>query len=80
MEDYEYKDNEILYPDEETLANTQYFHNLSPETLQLMTQLWEEVKLDNTSNKSMYIGFAVLGAAALAAVIYRAIRKKIRAI
>ncbi|MBQ3004807.1 MAG: spermidine/putrescine ABC transporter substrate-binding protein [Clostridia bacterium] len=80
MDDYEYKDNEILYPDDETLANTQYFHNLSPKTLQLMTELWEEVKLDNTSNTSMYIGFAVLGAATLAAIIYRAIRKKIREI
>ena len=80
MDDYEYKDNEILYPDEATLDNTQCFHNLSRDTLQLMTELWETVKFYDDDNTSMYIGFAVLGACALAAIIYRAIRRKIRAI
>lgn len=42
-ERYEYKDNEVLYPTKE--VKTQYFHNLDRETLDLLAQLWEKVKL-----------------------------------
>lgn len=80
MDDYEYKDNEIIYPNARVRKNTQYFHNLSPETLQLMSDLWEEVKIDNSENKGLYIRFAVVGVIALAVIIYRLIKKKIRAI
>lgn len=40
---YEYKDNEVLYPKQE--VKTQYFHNLDQDTLDLLSKLWEELKL-----------------------------------
>ncbi len=42
--DYEYYQNEILYPSEDNMPVTQTFLNLSPETLSLMSDLWESVK------------------------------------
>lgn len=40
---YEYRDNEVLYPTKE--VKTQYFHNLDQGTLDLLSSLWEKVKL-----------------------------------
>lgn len=42
-ERYEYKDNEVLYP--KNPPKTQYFHNLDQSTLDLLSKLWEEVKI-----------------------------------
>lgn len=42
-ERYSLKDSEILYP--KTEFKTEYFHNLDQETLDLLSKLWEEVKL-----------------------------------
>ncbi len=41
--EYSYYQDPILYP-EEGAFKTQIFKNLSPETLQLMSDLWDEVK------------------------------------
>ncbi len=41
--DYEYYQNEVLYP-EEGAFKTQLFRNLSPESLALMSTLWDDVK------------------------------------
>lgn len=40
---YEYKDNEVLYPKQE--VKTQFFHNLDQDTLDLLSKLWEDLKL-----------------------------------
>lgn len=42
-ERYSLKDSEVLYPKTEVKA--EYFHNLEQETLDLLSRLWEEVKL-----------------------------------
>lgn len=40
---YEYKDNEVLYPKQE--VKMQFFHNLDQDTLDLLSKLWEDLKL-----------------------------------
>lgn len=40
---YDYKDNKVLYP--ENPPKVQYFHNLDRNTLDLLSKLWEEVKI-----------------------------------
>jgi len=40
---YEYKDNEVLYPDKE--IKTEYFHNLDQDMLDYLASLWEKIKL-----------------------------------
>ena len=40
---YEYKDNEVLYPEKE--VKTEYFHNLDQDMLDYLASLWEKVKL-----------------------------------
>ncbi|MBQ1663993.1 MAG: spermidine/putrescine ABC transporter substrate-binding protein, partial [Clostridia bacterium] len=56
MDDYTYKGNEILYPDESLFENYQYFHNLPPETQTLMSNFWSDLKVDGSSNRSVYVG------------------------
>ena len=45
MDDYLYKDNQILYPSKENTPKTFYYHNLDKKVRQKMDKLWEEVKL-----------------------------------
>ena len=40
---YSLKDNEVLYPKQ--MVEAEYFHNLDQDTLDLLSRLWEEVKL-----------------------------------
>ena len=40
---YEYKNSEVLYPS--TPVDTEFFHNLDQGTLDLLSSLWEKVKL-----------------------------------
>lgn len=40
---YDYKGNEVLYPSEP--VETEFFHNLDQDTLDLLSSLWEKVKL-----------------------------------
>lgn len=40
---YVNKDNEVLYPKQE--VKTQFFHNLDQDTLDLLSKLWEDLKL-----------------------------------
>lgn len=56
--DYEYYQDELLYP-EEGAFKTQLFQNLSPETLALMSTLWDDVKNytpSGFSNRSLFFG------------------------
>ena len=43
-DEYSLKDCEVLYPSEEEKANTQYFHDMSPEIRAYYEKLWREVK------------------------------------
>ncbi len=67
---------QILYPES---YNAQYYQNLPDETLDAVSKLWEEMKIDNTStNNTAYIVCGVVVAALLAFFVYRAIIKKKR--
>lgn len=63
--EYSYYEDGILYP-EEGKYKTQSFLNLSPETLALMSSLWDDVKNYNTeegsSNYGFFFGDEALGA------------------
>lgn len=56
MDEYTYKGNKTLYPDESLLQNYQYFHTLPSETQSLMSNYWSDLKVDGTSNRSVTIG------------------------
>lgn len=77
-EDYSLRDEEILYPAEEDMPKTQYFHNLEPETLMLMTTLWDNLKIEGNNDNSIYIGLICFCVIVIAYAIYRAVRKRKR--
>ena len=56
MERYTYKGDTTMYPDEKLFENYQYFHNLPPETQSLMSNYWSDLKVDGSSNRSVYFG------------------------
>ncbi|MDD6095639.1 MAG: spermidine/putrescine ABC transporter substrate-binding protein [Clostridia bacterium] len=43
-DEYSYKDNEILYPSEENMPKTQWFHDLDAEIVEYYEELWVGVK------------------------------------
>ena len=77
-DEYSLKDNEILYPDADILDNMEYYHNLPPETLTLMTNYWSDLKVEGDSNTSVYIGLISFTAIVIVYAVYRAIKKKRR--
>lgn len=44
-EEYSYYKNEILYPSEENLPETEFYYDMDEETKKLYESLWEDVKL-----------------------------------
>lgn len=79
MDNYSLKDNEYLYPkDKKIYDKVEYFENLPQDTLDVMTSLWDDLKLSQTSNKSLYIGVGVLAGLIIVVVVARVIRKKKR--
>ncbi len=44
MLDDEVKNNPVIYPDEEIISNCEAFVHLPPETIQLMSDLWTEIR------------------------------------
>lgn len=77
-EDYSLKDEEILYPAAEDMPETQYYHNLPPETLMLMTSLWDNLKIEGNDDTSIYVGLTSFCAVVVVYAVYRTIRKKRR--
>jgi len=78
MDDYTYKGNEILYPDESLFENYQYFHNLPPETQTLMSNFWSDLKVDGSSNRSVYVGLIAFVAVVAGYAIFHFDRRKHR--
>ncbi len=78
MDAYTYKDDETLYPDESLFDNYQYFHNLPPETQTLMSNYWSDLKVDGSSNRSVYIGLIAFAAAVAAYGVFHYVRRKHR--
>ena len=77
-DDYELKGNEILYPDESQMPETQIFENLDYETQQYMTMLWNELKIEGNSITDAYVGLSVSLALVVIYLIYKFIKKKKR--
>lgn len=59
--DEEIKHNEIFYPDEKTIENSQIFTNEPEEINKLMDELWIEVKSGGTSGNSWILLVILLG-------------------
>ncbi len=74
----EMRENEYLYPNEENMPDTEYFRNLPQETLDRFSELWNEIRIHGSDNTHIYIGFSVIGAAALFFIIRKSIIKKKR--
>ena len=72
--------NEVAYPSEETLANSEVFRNLSTETNKLLDDLWIEVRIGTiTTGFWIAVGFLALGVMGLCTMcIYRK-QKRLRA-
>lgn len=78
MDAYTYKGDETLYPDEKLFENYQYFHNLPAETQSLMSNYWSDLKVDGSSNRSVYIGLIGFVAVVAAYGIFHFARRKHR--
>ena len=78
LDEYSFRDDETLYPDESITANYQYFYNLPADTQTLMSNYWSDLKVDGNSNISSYIGIGVFAGAAALYAIYRYVKKKRR--
>lgn len=76
-EDYDLKNNEILYP--ETIDfKTEYFHNLSNETLSLMTSLWDDLMIEGGVGAPVYIALAAVFLIVIVVAIVGVVKKKRR--
>lgn len=75
-EAYSLKDNEYLYGTPP--GKTEYFHNLSPETLALMTTLWDELKIEGSGSVGVYIALIAVVVAVAAVAAFGIVRKKRR--
>lgn len=74
----DYAENKLLYPDEENMPKTEYFHNLPQETLDRFSNLWNEIKVAGSNNTHIYIGFSVVGACFIGYVVSSYVKKKKR--
>lgn len=77
-DEYSLKDEEILYPSPGDMPKTQYYHNLPPELLMLMTSLWDNLKIEGNDDTSIYVGLISFTVIAVGYAVYRTIRKKRR--
>lgn len=77
-DDYELKDDPVLYPPADEMPRTEMFENLDPETTNYMTQLWNELKIEGNEMLDVYIGLSVSAALVVVYAVYRAIKKKKR--
>ena len=78
LDEYSYRDSEILYPDSSVTENYQYFYNLPSDVQTWMSNYWSDLKVDGNSNISSYVGIGVFAGAALIYGIYRIVKKKRR--
>ena len=72
---------EIIYPDDldiQSEIETNAYRNLDPETLELISNLWEELKISGGMPDHVYYVSAALAAVIVAAVVVNLIRKKKR--
>ncbi len=78
MDEYSYKGDETLYPDESLFENYQYFHNLPSETQTLMSNYWSDLKVDGSSNRSVYVGLIGFVVVVVGYGVFHVVRRKRR--
>ena len=76
--DYDLKDDPVLYPDKEHTPRTEMFENLDYETQNYMNMLWNELKIEGNSNLDAYIGLSVTAILIVVYAVYKFIKKKKR--
>jgi len=74
--EYSLYGDEIIYPGDEALANTQMFQDLPAETLHLMTDFWDELKIGGYDYTTYYVCFALAIIGIIALTIYRNYKKR----
>ena len=67
---------EILYGETAMSVPTEPYLNLSPEGLEQLNKLWEELKVESTIGLDIYITCGIILAGLLALAIYRFVRKR----
>ena len=67
----------ILYNDIFNIK-TEYYHNLSPEQLERVNELWEELKIESPISTSIIVLAAVIVASLVAFLVFFALRKRRR--
>ena len=70
--------NKYLYPEKEDIPETEYFHNLPQESLLMISELWNQIKIHGSDNTHIYFGFGVIAGAALVFLIRKRIIRKRR--
>ena len=65
----------ILYDDVDTVKSTPYL-NLPPERLTLINDLWEDLKVESSIGKGIYIACAVILAALAALAVCTVLRRR----
>ncbi len=78
-DDYSLKDEPILYPENQEEMVTEYFHNLDSSTQQIMTTLWDNLKIEGNENTGVYAGLISFAVISAVVVLYSVIKKKRRA-
>ncbi len=76
-DDYELKDDPLLYPEEGTVKS-QIFENLEPEMLEYMTKLWNELKVEGNTVSDAYIGLTVSAVLVIVYAVFKTVKKKKR--
>ena len=72
---------EVLYPEDfnfKAELNENAFRDLDPETLQMISDLWEELKISGGMPTHIYVEAGVLAALIIAAIVFFVIRQKRR--
>lgn len=74
----EMAENQYLYPTGDNVPDTEYFHNLPQETLDLLSSMWNEIKVAGNNNTHIYIGFSVVGAVVVIYLVRKALIQRKR--
>ncbi len=77
-DDYDLKGDEILYPSEENTPKTQIFENLDKETQNYMSELWNELKIQNNGITDAYVGLSVTILLVIVYAVFKFLQKRKR--
>lgn len=77
-DEYSLKGNEYLYPDKASKPKCEYYYNLNRDMLNYESELWNNLKLEGSSNATMYVGLSAVIVLSIAAALGIKIKKKKR--